>query len=94
VSRTPLRLVLGEVEKEGLLERLPTRGYKVREIPMEQVANAIDVGGELEGMAARIVAEQGVDAATLCELEGCFVEGRELTEDPPQRVCVRRGRRG
>jgi GntR family transcriptional regulator, vanillate catabolism transcriptional regulator len=94
VSRTPLRLALGDLEKEGLLERLPTRGYKVGEIPMEQVANAIDVRGVLEGMAARIIAEQGVDAATLCELECCLVEGRELTENPPQRVCVRRAQRG
>src|SRR5919109_4360817 len=53
VSRTPLRIALGELEKEGLLERLPTRGFKVREFPMEQVANAIDVRGVLEGMAAR-----------------------------------------
>jgi DNA-binding GntR family transcriptional regulator len=53
VSRTPLCIALGELEKEGLLERLPTRGFKRREFPMEQVANAIDVRGVLEGMAAR-----------------------------------------
>jgi GntR family transcriptional regulator of vanillate catabolism len=86
VSRTPLRLALGELEKEGLLEQLPTRGFKVREFPMEQVANAIDVRGVLEGMAARIVAERGVEAATRRELECCLAEGRELTENPPDGV--------
>jgi GntR family transcriptional regulator, vanillate catabolism transcriptional regulator len=83
VSRTPLRIALGELEKEGLLERLPTRGFKVREFPMEQVANAIDVRGVLEGMAVRIVAERGVDAATRRELEQCIAEGRQLTHNPP-----------
>jgi GntR family transcriptional regulator, vanillate catabolism transcriptional regulator len=83
VSRTPLRLALGEIEKQGLLERLPTRGFKVREFPMEQVAHAIDVRGVLEGMAARIVTERGLDAATQGELEQCLAEGRELTDIPP-----------
>jgi GntR family transcriptional regulator of vanillate catabolism len=83
VSRTPLRLALGELEKEGLLERLPTRGFKVRAFPIEQVAAAIDVRGVLEGMAARLVAEGGVDAATRRDLEQCLVEGRALTEHPP-----------
>jgi GntR family transcriptional regulator, vanillate catabolism transcriptional regulator len=81
VSRTPLRIALGELEKEGLLERLPTRGFKVREFPMEQ--KAIDVRGVLEGMAARIVAERGVDAATRRELDQRLAEGRELTHIPP-----------
>jgi GntR family transcriptional regulator of vanillate catabolism len=83
VSRTPLRIAFGELEKEGLLERLPTRGFRVREFPMEQVANAIDVRGMLEGMAARLVAERGVDAATRCALEQCLTEGQALTENPP-----------
>jgi GntR family transcriptional regulator, vanillate catabolism transcriptional regulator len=82
VSRTPLRLALGELEKEGLLERLPTRGFRVREFPLEQVANAIDVRGVLEGMAARIVAEHGVDTATRRALEQCLAEGRVLTATP------------
>jgi GntR family transcriptional regulator, vanillate catabolism transcriptional regulator len=81
VSRTPLRIALGELEKEGLLERLPTRAFKVREFPMEQ--KAIDVRGVLEGMAARIVAERGVDAATRRELDQRLAEGRELTHIPP-----------
>jgi GntR family transcriptional regulator of vanillate catabolism len=86
VSRTPLRIAFGELEKEGLLERLPTRGFRVREFPMEQVANAIDVRGVLEGMAARLVAERGVDAATRGVLEQCLAEGQALTENPPRNV--------
>jgi len=83
VSRTPLRIALGELEKAGLLERLPARGFRVREFPLEQVAHAIDVRGVLEGMAARIVAERGLDAATRGVLDQCLAEGRALTENPP-----------
>jgi GntR family transcriptional regulator of vanillate catabolism len=83
VSRTPLRIALGELEKEGLVERLPTRGFRVREFPIEQVANAIDVRGVLEGMAARLVAERGLDAATRGILDQCLAEGDALTDVPP-----------
>jgi GntR family transcriptional regulator of vanillate catabolism len=84
VSRTPFRLALGELEKKGLIERLPTRGFRVREFPMAQVANAIDVRGVLEGMAARLVAERGLDAATRGVLEQCLAEGQALTATPPR----------
>ncbi len=74
VSRTPLRLALAELEKEGLLERL-TRGYRVREFTMEEISNAIDVRGVLEGMAARIVAQRGLSGDVRATLQGCIEEG-------------------
>lgn len=74
VSRTPLRLALAELEKEGLLERL-TRGYRVREFTMEEIANAIDVRGVLEGMAARIVAQRGLPESVRLTLETCIEDG-------------------
>ncbi|MCT9117885.1 GntR family transcriptional regulator [Cupriavidus gilardii] len=80
VSRTPLRLALGELEKEGLLERLPTRGFRVRQVTLDEVAMAIDVRGTLEGMAARLLAEQGVTREVLEELQACVDEGRLLVE--------------
>lgn len=80
VSRTPLRLAFGELEKEGLLERLPTRGFRVRRITLDEVAQAIDVRGALEGMAARTVAEAGPTQETLRELQACVEEGRDLLE--------------
>ena len=41
VSRTPIRIALGELEKEGLLERLPTRGFRVRQFTVDEIANEI-----------------------------------------------------
>lgn len=80
VSRTPLRLALGELEKEGLLERLPSRGFRVRQVTLDEVAMAIDVRGTLEGMAVRLVAEAGASAQTLMELRACVQEGRAIVE--------------
>jgi GntR family transcriptional regulator, vanillate catabolism transcriptional regulator len=81
VSRTPLRLALGELEREGLLERLPTRGFRVRSFTMDRIADAVDVRGTLEGMAARLVAERGADADLLAELEQCLATGQRLIDE-------------
>lgn len=82
VSRTPLRIAFGELETEGLLERLPTRGFRVRQVTLDQVAQAIDVRGVLEGMAARLVAESGPSAGLLRALQDCVEEGRALLDAP------------
>jgi GntR family transcriptional regulator of vanillate catabolism len=78
ISRTPIRLALGELEKEGLLERLPTRGFRVRQFTVDQIADAVDVRGVLEGMAARQAAERGLPEAALAALKSCVEEGRAL----------------
>lgn len=78
VSRTPLRIAFGELEKEGLLERLPTRGFRVRSFSIDEVAKAVDVRGALEGLAARSLAEAGPDARTLELMQACVDEGRAL----------------
>lgn len=85
VSRTPLRIAFGELEKEGLLERLPTRGFRVRSFSLNDVAKAVDVRGVLEGMAARILAESGVDAQTLEVLDTCVAQGQALLASAAER---------
>jgi GntR family transcriptional regulator of vanillate catabolism len=80
VSRTPIRIALGELEKEGLLERLPTRGFRVRQFSVDEITNAVDVRGVLEGMAARQAAERGISPETRTELQACIDEGRQLLE--------------
>ena len=78
VSRTPLRIALTELEKEGLLERLPSRGFRVRAFTVEEIGDAVDVRGVLEGMAARLLAERGASEAVLAQLSEAVEEGRAL----------------
>jgi GntR family transcriptional regulator of vanillate catabolism len=81
VSRTPLRIALGELEKEGLLERLPKRGFQVRRFTIDAIAQAVDVRGVLEGMAARTVAEVGASAQVLQTLAACVDEGHAVLHE-------------
>jgi GntR family transcriptional regulator of vanillate catabolism len=81
VSRTPIRLAFEELEKQGLLERLSTRGFRVREFTVNDISDAIDVRGVLEGMAVRLAAERPLGAQALAELQRCIAEGRALILD-------------
>ena len=82
VSRTPLRLALGELERQGLLERVGKRGFKVRAVALDDIADAIDVRGVLEGFAARRVAESGGSASLRAGLAECIAEGRAVLSAP------------
>ena len=68
VSRTPLRLALATLEHEGLLEMLPGGGYAVREFTRDDVHDAIELRGVLEGTAARFAAERGASPEQLTEM--------------------------
>lgn len=85
VSRTPLRLAFAELEKEGLLERLPAGGYRVRTFSMKHISDAVDVRGVLEGMAVRLIAETGLDEEVRQELESVVGQGRKLVDDAMKR---------
>lgn len=93
VSRTPLRLAMVELEKEGLLERLPSRGFRVRGFSVEDVADAVDVRGVLEGMAARLVAEHKPSDRWLTEMQQIVADGHALLaparEDPRTTIDAR-----
>ena len=59
VSRTPVRLALATLEQEELVEGVPNRGFRVRRFTLEDIREIIEVRANLEGMAARIAAENG-----------------------------------
>lgn len=71
VSRTPLRLALATLEHEGLLELMPRGGYAVRAFTEADIADALELRGVLEGTAARLAAERGVDAQVLDDMHAC-----------------------
>ncbi len=61
ISRTPLRQAMDRLVDEGLLDRLETGGCRVASFTMDDIADAIEVRGVMEGTAARLAAERGVD---------------------------------
>src|SRR5215813_9438464 len=65
VSRTPVREALRKLEAEGLIEASGRAGLTVREISEEDLAEFFFVREALEGMAARLAAENASEAATL-----------------------------
>lgn len=69
ISRTPVREALGQLEREGLLERVPSGGFAVRTFTFDDVADAIELRGVLEGTAARLAAERGAEPARLHRIE-------------------------
>lgn len=72
VSRTPIRTALMRLEQEGLLDALPAGGYAVRTFSEREVADAIELRGTLEGLAARMAAERGVGARAIAQARECL----------------------
>jgi len=67
VSRTPIRMALVRLQEEGLLEALPSGGFVVKDFSEDDIHDAIELRGTLEGLAARLAAERGVGAVLVAE---------------------------
>src|SRR5579863_2903017 len=78
VSRTPVRESLPTLAQEGLLTQLDTGGFVVRAFTPQEIMDAIDVRGVLEGLAARMLAEQGPPRRLLHSLYECLREGDQI----------------
>lgn len=57
-SRTPVRLALERLANEGLLDPIPTGGFRLREFSVVDICDAIEIRGVLEGTAVRFAAER------------------------------------
>ena len=75
VSRTPIRQALPALAREGLLSAAGRRGYVVRSFSPQDVLDAIETRGLLEGLAARRIAERGPTPELLAQLRECLAEG-------------------
>ena len=85
-SRTPVRVAMATLAKEGMLEYLPQRGYRVREFSLESVAQGFEIRATLEGMAARLAAEHGLSDQHLAILQKCVEDGNVMLEASSQEL--------
>jgi GntR family transcriptional regulator of vanillate catabolism len=74
VSRTPIRSALVRLQEEGLLEAVPSGGFMVRAFSEDDLRDAIELRGTLEGLAARFAAERGVPASLLAQMRDCLAQ--------------------
>ncbi|WP_424988785.1 GntR family transcriptional regulator [Microbulbifer sp. S227A] len=56
VSRTPVRLALRILEREGIIIRGEGRGYRIQNVTIADIRQAVEVRGHLESLAARLMA--------------------------------------
>jgi GntR family transcriptional regulator of vanillate catabolism len=86
VSRTPIRMALVRLQEEGLLEALPSGGFVVKDFSEDDIHDAIELRGTLEGLAARLAAERGVSPVLVAQARDCLeridalLSGPELTD--------------
>jgi DNA-binding GntR family transcriptional regulator len=73
ISRTPLREALKVLASEGLVELLPNRGARVRQLSERDLAELFDVMGGLEALAGRLACENITDAE-IAEIERLHYE--------------------
>jgi len=69
VSRTPIRLALRMLEREGLIRRSEGRGYFVNSPTVGDIMQAVQVRGHLEALAARLMSQSDSKDNVLIRLE-------------------------
>lgn len=69
VSRTPVRLALRILEREGVIARGEGRGYTIQTPTISDIRQAVQVRGHLESLGARLLAMSPGRADSLLDME-------------------------
>ncbi|WP_238364904.1 GntR family transcriptional regulator [Mesobacterium pallidum] len=86
ISRTPVREAMSRLAEEGLLERASGRGFMVRSFAYNDVVDAIELRGVLEGTAARLAAERGWEEARMSAVQETLAQLEKSVGSQPENV--------
>lgn len=81
VSRTPVRLALRLLDREGIVRRGEGRGYLVQSPTVDDIFQAVVVRGHLESLAARLMAQNPDRFAYLGQMADAMHMQNEANED-------------
>lgn len=79
ISRTPLREALHKLEREDWIEKIPTGGFRVIDLTLEDIEHTFGIRSVLEAYAARLTAENHTKK-DLIRLENKLNEYQESLE--------------
>ena len=80
VSRSPIRQALTYLAAEGLLERLPRRGFRVRQLQLRDVEDLYEFRLALEAQVVRALAHTSLDEEVLFRLQDVWQNPKALAE--------------
>lgn len=80
ISRTPVREILRDMSTTGMVEWLPARGYRVRELRLEDILELFHAREAVEGMAARLACQTADES---------FFEEMEAIKEPLATTIIR-----
>ncbi|MGH3441585.1 MAG: GntR family transcriptional regulator [Nitriliruptorales bacterium] len=81
ISRTPVREALIELSREGLVEIVPQRGFRLRSLTEEEEHEVFALRIVLEGFVAERLASKA-NAADVAELRAVLDRQRDAFDDP------------
>lgn len=85
ISRTPLREALKVLASEGVVDLLPNRGARVRQMGVKEIRELFDLMGGLEALAGRLACESITDQEiTAIEAKHHEMYGHYIRRDMPQ----------
>lgn len=79
VSRSPIRQAMTHLAAEGLLERLPRKGFRVKQLQLRDVEELYELRLALETQVVQSLAAKGLPEATLSKLHTTWSNSAALT---------------
>jgi len=79
VSNTPVREALGKLSNNGILKKIPYKGYKVREFNEKSIIDIYETRAAIESYACKLTAKKATNEF-ISKLEKLQIEGEEFLE--------------